>query len=293
MKSANLDPELLRAFVAVAEQRSFTRAAGRLNRTQSAVSLQVRRLEQRIDVALFERSTAHVRLTAAGEGFLLDARRILALGEEALARLSPQRVVGRVRLGVMEDYGAAVLPGVIAAIATRFPLVEIEMEIGLTRRFLKGLGTRFDAVLAMHPEGVEEGDFICRERPVWVAAPDRAVEERDPLPVALSHPDCLFREWAIEALTASGTAWRLAFVSPSLAAVEAIVRQGLAVTIVKEGMMPAGLRRIEPPGLPPLPGAEIRFHRAPSLGPNDRLIVDAVADRLRAAWPGGGEVRTM
>ena len=135
-----LDPDLLRAFVVVADRLSFTRAAEQLNRTQAAVSLQVKRLEERLEIALFRRSTARVELTAAGEGFLTDARRILALNEQAIARISSQRVAGRVRIGVMEDYGTKILPRLLADIAERFPLVQVEMEIGLTALLLKRLG---------------------------------------------------------------------------------------------------------------------------------------------------------
>ncbi|RUZ94829.1 LysR family transcriptional regulator, partial [Mesorhizobium sp. M7A.F.Ca.CA.002.05.1.1] len=147
----NLDPDLLRAFVVVAERLSFTRAAEQLNRTQAAVSLQVKRLEERIETILFRRSTARVELTAAGEGFLIDARRILALNEQAIARVSGQQVAGQVRIGVMEDYGTKILPRLLSGIAERFPLVQVEMEIGLTARLLKRLGSSFDAVIAMHP----------------------------------------------------------------------------------------------------------------------------------------------
>src|SRR4051812_38159643 len=131
-----LDPELLRAFVAVADRLSFTRAAALLNRTQATVSVQVKRLEDRLGVSLFRRSTVKVELTAVGEGFLADARRILDLGDDALARLSHHRVTGRVRIGVMEDYGTRILPLHLASARDRYPLVEIEMEIGLTAKML-------------------------------------------------------------------------------------------------------------------------------------------------------------
>lgn len=282
MSIPNLDPDLLRAFVVVAERLSFTRAAEQLNRTQATVSLQVKRLEERIGVALFRRSTARVELTAAGEGFLVDARRILALNEQAIARVSNQRVAGHVRIGVMEDYGTKILPRLLADIARRFPLVQVDMEIGLTARLLKRLGSSFDAVIAMHPEGASEGEPICRERAVWAAARAHAVEELDPLPVALSDPDCLFRAWAVEALNEAGRPWRLAYVSPSLAATEAIVEQGLAVTVVKGSMLAPGLRGV-PQGqlVPRLPGAEIRLHRAEASSAGVALVVDQLANRLR------------
>lgn len=283
MSTSSLDPELLRAFVAVAEHLSFTRSAERLNRTQAAVSLQVRRLEERLGVALFRRSTGRVEITAAGEDFLIDARRILTLSEQAIARLSNQKVAGRIRIGVMEDYGTKVLPRLLADVAERFPLVQIEMEIGLTARLLKRLGPSFDAVFAMHPEGATEGELICREKAVWVAAADHAVEELDPLPVALSNPDCLFRTWAVEALSKAGRPWRLAYVSPSLSAVEAIVEQGLAVTVIKGSMLATGLRSVDSGRyVPPLPGAEIRLHRSETLTPSATLVIDHLAHRLHS-----------
>src|SRR6476659_2575265 len=110
MNVPRLDQELLRAFVAVADHRSFTRAAAALNRTQSAVSMQIKRLEDRLGVELFARTKANVDLSAAGEGLLGYARRILALNEEAVGRLAERKVEGLVRLGVMEDYGVHVVP---------------------------------------------------------------------------------------------------------------------------------------------------------------------------------------
>ena len=287
MSRPSLDPELLRAFVSVAEHLSFTRAAERLNRTQATVSLQVRRLEECLGATLFRRSTARVELTATGHDFLIDARRILALGEQAIARIAHQKLAGRIRIGVMEDYGTKLLPHLLAEVAERFPLMQIEMEIGLTSRLLKKLGPSFEAVIAMHPEGAGGGELICRERAVWAAASDHAVEDRDPLPVALSNPDCLFRAWAVEALNEAGRPWRLAYVSPSLAAVQAIVEQGLAVTVVKGSMLGPRLRSI-PTGrhVPPLPNAEIRLHRAATLDRSASLVVDQLAHRLRSTAQG-------
>ncbi|WP_137929838.1 LysR family transcriptional regulator [Mesorhizobium comanense] len=284
---SSVDPELLRAFVVVAERLSFTRAAGQLNRTQATISLQVKRLEERLQVALFRRSTARVELTAAGESFLIDARRILALNEQAIARVSNQQVAGRIRIGVMEDYGTKILPRLLADIAARFPLMQVEMEIGLTARLLKRLGSSFDAVLAMHPQDTADGELICRERAIWVGAAAHAVEELDPLPVALSDPDCLFRSWAVEALDRAGRPWRLAYVSPSLAATEAIVEQGLAITVVKGSMLRPGLRTMDPgQQLPPLPGAEIRLHRNAMSSPGTALVIDYLAHRLRLSTSG-------
>jgi len=277
------DPELLRAFVAVAEEASFTRAAARLHRTQAAVSMQIKRLEALAGVGLLRRSTAHVALSHAGEGFLADARRILALNAEAAARLSLGRQAGHVRIGVMEDYGSKVLPSLLARAQERFPLLEVAVEIGLTSGMVGRLGSAFDIVIAMHPEGATGGTLLRAETPAWIAAQDHAPEACEPLPVALSDHGCLFRTWAERALNASGRAWRLAYVSRSLAAVEAIVAEGLAVTVVKRSMIGEGFR-VVPPGdaLPKLPGAELRLHLAPRVPPPVALFAEQLREGLSA-----------
>jgi DNA-binding transcriptional LysR family regulator len=269
-----LDPDLLKAFVAVADHRSFTRAAAMLNRTQSAVSMQIKRLEARLQVELFHRSKVNVDLSRAGEGLLGYARRILMLNDEAVGRLREHKVEGTVRLGVMDDYGTLVVPPLLASFVAGFPLIHIEMETGLTYAMPDRLGEAFDLVIAMHPEGRGEGQFLRREQAVWAASPHQALES-DPLAVALSPPGCLFRKWALEALDAAKRPWRLVFVSHSQAAVESIVAQGLAVTVVKAGTFPQRLRALsQEDGMPRLPAADIRLHRATNLSPAASLLAD-------------------
>ena len=277
MSIPTLDPELLKAFVAVADHRSFTRAATALNRTQSAVSMQIKRLEERLGTALFHRTKVNVDLSLAGEGLLGYARRILLLNDEAVGHLQQHKVEGRVRLGVMDDYGSFVVPPVLASFVAAYPRIHIEMETGLTARMPERLGEDFDLVIAMHPEGQGGGELLRREQAVWATAISHSVESQDPLPVALYPQGCLFRQWATEALDASGRPWRLAFVSHSLAAVESIAAQGLAVTVVKSGTFPPRLRALsERDGMPRLPGADIRLHRATGLPRAAGLLADHI-----------------
>lgn len=281
-----LDPELLQAFVAVAEQRSFTRAAVALNRTQSAVSMQVKRLEERLQAELFHRSKTNVDLSAAGEGLLGYARRILSLNEEAVGRVREQNIEGRVRLGVMDDYGTLIVPPLLASFVASFPLIHIEMETGLTSTMTDRLGEAYDLVIAMHPEGRTEGELLRTEQAVWAASAEHRVEQLEPLPVALYPQGCLFRKWAMQALDKAGRPWRLAFVSHSLSAVEAIAAQGLAVTVVKSGTFPSTLRRLSArDGMPSLPRAQICLHRAPKLSRAATLLADHLVSALRQ---GGG-----
>ena len=291
MTSLTLDPDLLQAFVAVAEHRSFTRAAVALNRTQSAVSMQVKRLEERLQTELFHRNRTNVDLSAAGEGLLGYARRILTLNDEAVGRVREQNVEGRVRLGVMDDYGTLIVPPLLASFVASFPLIHIEMETGLTSTMTDRLGGAYDLVIAMHPEGRTEGELLRMEQAVWATSAEHRVEQLDPLPVALYPQGCLFRSWATQALDVACRSWRLAFVSHSLAAVEAIAAQGLAVTVVKAGTFPSTLRRLSArDGMPPLPKARICLHRAPKLSQAASLLADHLVTALRQ--PGGRRSRT-
>jgi hypothetical protein len=155
------------------------------------------------------------------------------------------------------------------------------METGLTSTMTERLGKTYNLVIAMHPEGHSEGELLRREQAVWAASAEHRVEESDPLPIALYPQGCLFRRWAIEALDKANRPWRLAFVSHSLSAVEAIAAQGLAVTVVKSGTFPARLRRLsERDNLPPLPRAEIRLHRAPKLSRAAALLADHLVASL-------------
>jgi DNA-binding transcriptional LysR family regulator len=275
MNTPNLDPDLLRAFVAVADHRSFTRAAVMLNRTQSAVSMQIKRLEDRLGAELFSRTKANVDLSAAGEGLLGYARRILALNEEAVGRIAERKVEGVVRLGVMDDYGTCVVPPLLASFVAFYPHIHVEMETGLTSSMPARLGEAYDLVIAMHPRARGDGEFLRREQAVWATSASHAVERQQPLPMALYPQGCLFRKWAIEALDAVRRPWRMAFVSHSLAAVEAVAAQGLAVTVVKAGTFPPKLRLLsDQEGMPPLPAADICLHRATGLSPAATLLAD-------------------
>jgi DNA-binding transcriptional LysR family regulator len=149
------------------------------------------------------------------------------------------------------------------------------METGLTAAMPARLGEAYDLVIAMHPEGRGDGEFLRREQAVWATSASHPVERQEPLPVALYPQGCLFRKWAMEALDAARRPWRLAFVSHSLAAVEAVAAQGLAVTVVKAGTFPARLRMLsDQDGLPGLPAADICLHRASNLSPAGTLLAD-------------------
>lgn len=276
-----LDLDLLRSFVAVADHGSFTRAAGVVHRTQSAVSMQIRRLEERLGAPLLDRGRQGVVLTPVGERLIGDARRMLRLEADALGHVRDHGTAGRVRLGAMDDYGSLVLPAMLGRFAAAYPRVAVEMETGLTARMGGRLGSDFDLLIAMHPAGEGGGTLLARERAHWAAVADRHFDAAAPLPLALYPVGCLFRQWALEGLDRMGRSWRLAYVAHGVAAVEAIAAEGLAVTVAKSGTFPARLVRLGPAdGLPALPSADICLHRAA----NGSRAADLLAEHLITAF---------
>jgi DNA-binding transcriptional LysR family regulator len=284
MQPTLLEPDLLRVFVAVAERGGFTRAATALNRTQSAVSMQIKRLEEGVGAALFQRDGRKVRLSSAGESLIGYARRMLALNEEAVGAVRQHEVSGTVRLGCIDDYATRVLPAILAKFWEDHPRVLVEVETGLTTHLLDRLETEFDLVLGMQPVGVGRGKPICRDSPVWAASPDHDVHRQDPMPLALYRDGCLFRRWATSALDGAGRRWRCAYVSPSVATVEAAVENGLAVSVFKRSTVSPKLRRLGPrEGFPRLPDVDITLHvPARAVSRQSAALADHLTRSLRA-----------
>ncbi|GJJ05130.1 LysR family transcriptional regulator [Duganella rhizosphaerae] len=260
----DIDLALLRALLAIAEGGSFTAASRRLNLTQSAVSMQIKRLEEIAGGVLFERNSRNVSLNRRGELMQSHARRMLSLNDEMLAHMRDDCYTGLVRIGAIEDYAAQAMPAILAAFMAAHPTIAVEVETGFTPALLERLGDDFDMVLAMHPAGAARGEVIRRERAVWLGSRRHACHEQAVLPLALHPPGCQFRAAALTALDQARRRWRLAYLSQSMGAIDGAVAAGLAITVGKAGLQAHGLDRLtEADGLPPLPTFEIALHRAP------------------------------
>lgn len=268
-----LDIDLLRAFCAVADARSFTKAAVRLGRTQSTVSLQIRRLEEALGRRVLERSPREVALTAFGEGFLEDARRVVSVHDEALARLEEPRLAGRVRLGTPEDFATARLPDVLSRFAATHPGVALEVTCDLTLNLMaRHAAGEFDLLLVKRePVGESVGTRVWREGLVWVALDHRfdagagaagGGGTRDeavagaPVPLVVSPPPCVYRKRATRALEEAGRGFRVAYTCGALSGALAAVRAGLGVAVLPRGVVPAGLTVLSD-GWPDLRDTEI------------------------------------
>jgi len=281
------DLDLLRCFVTIAETGSFTRAGERLGRTQSTISLQVKRLEDMLGRAVFARTARSLRLTSEGERLLGPARQLLRLNDATLAELFEPDMVGRVRLGVPEDFATAHLPAVLAAFAKAHPLVELEVTCDLTLNLLDSFHAgSFDLVLVKRePSAPLEGVRVWREPLVWVARDPLAVSGLDTVPLVVSPEPCVYRKRATDALEAVGRKWRIAYTSTSLAGSLSAVNAGLGVTVLPREMVPPHLTAIvDDAELPPLYDTEIALIEAPGLSETaHRLAQHIVAALERGA----------
>jgi len=259
------DLDLLRSFVVLAEAGGVTRAAERLGRTQSTVSLQLKRLEDGLGQVLFDRDR-HFAPTANGELLLGYARRILALANEARAQLTEPDVDGPVRLGTPEDFATTRLPDVLWRFARAHPRVALDVRCDFTANLADGFERGdFDLVLLKRePRGGSGGTLVWQETLVWAASERLVHAAEDPLPLVLAPSPDIYRRRALDALEAVGRPWRIAYTSPSLAGVQAAVRAGLGVTILPKDMLLDGFTIVDAEfDLPVLMRTEIALHRAP------------------------------
>lgn len=244
--NALLETDLLRTFALIAETGSFTTAARRVHRTASAVSMQVRRLEEQLGRPLFLRRPRHVSLTPDGEAFLLHAREILRLNEAALARFRAPLVEGRVRFGAPDDFGATRLPAILSRFAASHPLVEVDVVLTTSRALLR----RFEAgeadmvLIVTAAEEERPGEPVFSEPLAWVGAEGGEAHRRAPVPLALSAEGCPWRRAALAALDRAGTPYRIAYTSETGAGQLAAVGADLAIAPLPVSLIAPGLRRL-------------------------------------------------
>lgn len=264
--ATNLETALLRTFVAVAETASFTTAAARVGRTQSAVSLQVRRLEEMLDSRLLERTRRSVALTRAGRDFLPYARRILRLHEEAVAAVNPALGEARIRVGMPNDYAELLLPDVLRRFESEQARVRCFIDCDMTWELLERLERgELDVVVGIRHATRTTGRTLCLEEVVWVAGPGYAPEAERGAPVSLVlYPEsCPYRARGLEALAGAGRDWRVVYTSQSPTGIRIAVTQRGAVTITSRRTVPAGWRILTPDeGFPALPPAELQLYTA-------------------------------
>ncbi|HEY5299739.1 MAG TPA: LysR substrate-binding domain-containing protein [Acetobacteraceae bacterium] len=260
-----LDPDLLRAFVLIAEGHSFTHAAAMVGRTQAAVSMQMKRLEEVLGQPVLNRGRGGgVELTPHGQFLLTRARAMLALNDEVMTTFRTPQIAGTVRLGTPDDYAFGYLPPVLKRFADTHPAVQVDVLCEPSEELAERLN-RGELDLALLSEGSEPRRLnavpLWRGSLVWVTSTRYAPHRLDPLPLALGAPDprerdrCCWSVAAVRALEQAGRRFRIAYTSSSQVGTQAPVMAGLAVTVSAQAWLPDGLRAVRPDeGLPSLPG---------------------------------------
>lgn len=280
-----IDPDLLRAFVTVVDCGGFSAAAQRLLRGQSAVSLQIKRLEGQLGVRLLDRESRRIQPTAQGEAILEPARRIIAMHEALVARAREPELSGSVRIGAPEDFATSRLPRILSAFMRNHPRVALEVTCELTLE----LEARYDAggldivLLKRDPALHTQGQRVWREPLVWVAGARRPLPEApEPLPLVCSPIPCVYRGRATAALDKARRPWRVAYSCGSLAGAHAAVRAGLGISVLPKDMVPADLLVLEEGvhALPELPDTEIALVARAGLSPPAQRLADHIVHEL-------------
>jgi DNA-binding transcriptional LysR family regulator len=279
MQAADLQLDWLRAFVAVVDAGSLTAAAPHVHRSQSALSMQLKKLEDAIGRPVLARGPRHLELTVTGMELLGYARRLLELHAETLTALHGPLISGRVSLGVPDDYAASYLTPVLRSFATRHAGVEItlvcEQSTTLIPKVQRG---ELDLALVSR-DRPQRGTLLFEEPLVWVGAAQHEAWRRDPLPIAVYEAGSTARRGALAALTAQRRAHRIVYNSSSLAGQVAAVESGLAVAVLTRCSVPAGVQILDGKhGLPPLPALEVAAFR--SKGSLRSAAVEAMHEQM-------------
>lgn len=277
--AAPLDLDQLQTFVAIADSGSFTRAAEEVFRTQSAVSMQMRRLEDRIGKPLFEREGRTNRLTEEGERLLTYARRMLHLSRETLAAFDDRRLEGTLRIGTPDDYADRFLPEIMGRFVRSNPRVELtvlcEPTANLVEHIKRG---HLDLALITHDSTRGSSEVVRREPLLWVSSANHAVHEEPVLPMAFGRPTCTWRRGAVDFLERSKREYRVLFSSWSAAVIGAAVLSGLAVSVLPECALRPGMRVLgEGDGFGALPDIQIGILRGQT---SQGALVDALARHI-------------
>ncbi|HZD89386.1 MAG TPA: LysR substrate-binding domain-containing protein [Pseudolabrys sp.] len=276
---ALLDIDQLRTFIAIAETGSFTRAAEVVNKTQSAVSMQMKRLEERIERPIFARDGRASKLTEDGQRLLDYARRLVKLNVETMAAFSDEALSGRVRLGVPDDYADRYLPEIMARFSRAYPSVELtvlcEPSVDLLDRID---ANEVDLAIVTNCESKRASETFRRERLLWVTSNRHPTHLEERVPLALGRPSCMWRHMAIDRMETAGRPYRLLYSSSNAGAVAAAVLAGLAVSVLPESGLRPGMRVLTAAdGFPELPSCRIGLVRNAH---ESSALADALAEHI-------------
>src|SRR5881394_23787 len=277
--SALIDVDQLRTFIAIVETGSFTKAAEVVHKTQSAVSMQMKRLEERLGRSIFARDGRGSKLTDDGERLLDYARRIVKLNVEVLTAFSDIELSGRVRLGVPDDYADRYLPEIMARFSRVYPAIELTVLCDETVNLLERIkGNELDLAIITNCSGSMTAENFRQERLLWATSNRHSTHLEERLPLALGRTTCAWRRAAIDCLEAIGRPYRVLYSSGNASAICAAVLSGLAVSVFPESGLRPGMRVLSAAdGFPELPSCRIGLVR----NPHERNpMADALAEHV-------------
>ncbi len=265
--AAPLDIDQLQTFIAIIDSGSFTKAADRVYKTQSAVSMQMRRLEERIGKQLFIKDGRGNRMTVEGEKLLNYARRIIRLNNEAIAAFDDNRLEGTLRIGTPDDYADRYMPEIIGRFAKTHPNVELyivcEPSVDLAERMHRG---ELDIALVTHNPRERMSDVVRTEPLCWVGSANHPIRDDAPVPLAVGRRDCPWRQVSCAALDAVGREHQILFTSWSCTVIAAAVLSGLAVSVMPESALRTGMKVLtQADGFPALPPVQIGIMKRPGV----------------------------
>lgn len=278
-----LESDLLRSFLVVAETRNVTKAAMRLGRTQSAVSMQVKRLEDIVGKPLFERGPRGVYLTEEGLRLEPYARRIVGLVDETTALMRASPLDGTLRIGIPEEYSQTILPRALAAFAERHPATEVTVECGYTAQQLRALENgELDLAIIFDWNNDKSGEVLAIDPTVWVASTAHEAHLQRPVPVAVYRRSDWCREFAIRSLERHAIDFRIAFTCETSGALRSAVSAGLGVAPLSRSSIPNGCRELtQEDGFPPVDFSRVLLKRKAY---RSRPAVDALAETVKKAF---------
>lgn len=275
--TAPLDLDQLQTFCAIADCGSFTEAAKRVHKTQSAVSMQIKRLEERLGHALFLREGRSISLTNHGETLYSRARRMLKLNAEIVDFFSTDGdLSGTIRFGVPDDYAVKLLPALLSSFQRTHPRITVDVRCAPSEELLEGMRSgKYDIIVFTQGTMHEFGELFRTERMFWVASHGGRALASEPLPLASGPNCCIWRADATEALSRVNRDYRVAYTSSNATAISSAVLSDLAVGFLPESALQPGMRVVsEDQGLPRLQDAQIALLRASHAYGN---IYDALA----------------
>lgn len=282
MSYRDLQLDWLQCLVAVVDAGSLSGAAAEVHRSQSAVSMQLKKLEDSVGQPLLARGARRMALTPAGFDLLGHARELLTLHDRAVAALHGGAVTGRVSIGAADDYARAYLAPVLRRFADRHPQVQVtvlcEPSVGLQERLRRG---ELDLALVSR-EGPGRGERLFREPLIWAGAERYRMWTLDPLPIAVHRWDRHLLATVLAAVAAQGRGYRIVYNSPNVSGQLAAAESGLAVAVITRCSLPAGLKALDAShGLPELPEVEVALVR--STHTRRSPAVDALCDYVTSS----------